>query len=225
MTYEAVVIPVDETQPARVVTYQSQRDLLPLLRREIGCDLVDSTPQLPSKFGPFRLWVDDIGLFRTPIEHNDRAIGLCRVAGYDVPDLAGTAVVTGGHTARGDTATIPPQLRNLLLEALAPPPAPTDTAGRRAQPSPSPTLGNPTPRALPAPGDDLSPSRGPDQQARSQNQHSNNRHTTNPHSPTESSTTLPGSTLPGSAGNTHRAPHRPTGPTSSPRNNEGPSRA
>jgi hypothetical protein len=54
------------------------------------------------------LWLDDVGLLKRPIEHNDRAIALCRVVGYVVADLAGTAVITGGATGAGDARTIPP---------------------------------------------------------------------------------------------------------------------
>jgi hypothetical protein len=118
VTYQAVVIPADVTKPVHVVEYEQQSDLLHLLYREIGCDHVDATPQLSSRFGQFVLWLDDVGLLRRPIEHNDRATALCRATGYDVPDLAGTAVVTGGANAAGDTRTVPPELRDRLLRGF-----------------------------------------------------------------------------------------------------------
>jgi hypothetical protein len=121
-SYQAMVIPADNATSVRVVQYARQSDLLPLLHREIGCDYVDATPELPSRFGSFVLWLDDVGLLKQPVEHNERAIALCRAVGYDVPDLAGTAVVTGGVGGEGDTRTLPPVLRDWLKDAFRQPP-------------------------------------------------------------------------------------------------------
>lgn len=107
-SYEAVVIPADVAKPVHVVDYSSPQDLLHLLYREISCEYVDATPELPSRFGSFVVWLDDVGLYKRPIEHNDRAIALCRAVGYNVADLAGTAVVTGGVDGAGDTRTSHP---------------------------------------------------------------------------------------------------------------------
>jgi hypothetical protein len=120
VTQEALVVPVDVLEPVRVVEYSGPQDLLDLLYRQIGCDHEDPTPELPSRYGSFVLWLDDVGLLKRPIEHNDRAIASCRAVGYDVADLAGTAVITGGATGAGDTRTIPPALRDRLLSTLQP---------------------------------------------------------------------------------------------------------
>jgi hypothetical protein len=117
-SYQAMVIPADGTKPVRVVGYARQSDLLSLLYREIGCEHVDATPELSSRLGPFVLWLDDVGLLMQPVVHNDRAIALCRAVGYDVADLAGTAVVTGGVGDEGDTLTLPPVFRDWLLHAF-----------------------------------------------------------------------------------------------------------
>lgn len=119
MAYEAVVIPADRTKPVFVVTCRMLRELKPLVRSTIGGEGVASTRQLPSNFGPFRLWADSDGFHRRPVDRNDRAIRLCQVAGHDVVDLAGTAVVTGDLTSSSQIATVPPPLRNLLLMAFA----------------------------------------------------------------------------------------------------------
>lgn len=136
MTYEALLIPAMVLEPVRAVEYSQPGDLSHLLRREIGCDIVDRTPQLRSRFGPFILWLDDVGLHQHPIRHNDRAIALCRAVGYDVADLAGAAVVTGGAAGSGDIRTIPPALRDWLLRAFNRPPAATagvEPVKRRAE--------------------------------------------------------------------------------------------
>jgi hypothetical protein len=133
MAHEALVIPSDVLEPVRLVEYSRPQDLLDLLYREIGCDHVDTTPELPSRYGSFVLWVDDVGLLKQPIEHNDRAIGLCRAIGYDVPDLAGTAVITGGADGTGDTRTIPVGLRDHLLGVFQPTPVEPADAGVRAE--------------------------------------------------------------------------------------------
>jgi hypothetical protein len=114
-TGQALVIPADMQQPVRVIEYSRPDELLEVLYREIGCDYVDATPELPSRAGCFVLWLDDVGLLKRPIEHNDRAIALCRAIGYNVADLAGTAVVTGGTDGAGNTRTIPSALRDQLL--------------------------------------------------------------------------------------------------------------
>jgi hypothetical protein len=133
MVHEALVIPVDVLVPVRVVEYSRPRDLLDLLYREIGCDYVDATPELPSRHGSFVLWLDDVGLLKQPVEHNDRAIALCRAVGYAVADLAGTAVVTGGAEGSGGTRTIPAALRDHLVSIFQPVPgelADTEAAER-----------------------------------------------------------------------------------------------
>ena len=115
--HQALVIPADPTLPVRVMEYANPGDVTRMIRSEIGCHTLDLTPQLPSRFGRFVLWVDDNGLNRHPVEHNDRAIALCRASGYDVADLARTAVVTG-MDATGNVRSVPPGLRDWLLEAF-----------------------------------------------------------------------------------------------------------
>ena len=115
--HQALVIPADPSLPVRVVEYAQPREATSMIRREIGCQLLDLTPQLPSRFGRFALWVDDNGLYRQPVEHNDRAVALCRAHGYDVSDLARTVVVTGMDAA-GNVRTLPPGLRDWLIEAF-----------------------------------------------------------------------------------------------------------
>ena len=106
----ALVLPAGELpgdlDPPRTVTW-SESSLLDVLYREIGCDAVDSSPDLWTPDGAVRMWVDDEGLLRRPIVHNDRAIAICRALGYDTPDVAGVAVFTGGTDEAGGTLPVP----------------------------------------------------------------------------------------------------------------------
>lgn len=154
MTDEAVVIPADPTKPVHVVTHETFSELITLLRNTTGGDRIASTRQLPSAFGPFRLWAGSDG-FNRPVARNDRAIRLCQVArhtsGQDLVDLAGTTVVTGDLTGSSAVAAVPALLRNLLLTAFAStaqstpasaattPPTPTSTPGRRPPGHAAPT--------------------------------------------------------------------------------------
>ena len=115
--HQALVIPADPSLPVRVMEYAHPREVTRMIRREIGCQALDLTPQLPSRFGRFVLWVDDNGLYQQPVEHNDRAIALCRASGYDVPDLARTAVVTA-MDPDGNVRSLPPGLRDWLIDAF-----------------------------------------------------------------------------------------------------------
>ena len=101
----ALVLPAGELpghlDPPRTATWDgASNSLLALLYREIGCDTVDSSPDLATPDGPVRMWVDDEGLLRQPVAHNDRATAICRALGYDVPDVAGT-VARVGHLCAG----------------------------------------------------------------------------------------------------------------------------
>lgn len=115
--FQALVIPAALNQSVRVVEFAHRRELPGLIRREIGCTNVDLTPQIPTRFGPFALWLDDNGFYQQPVQHNHRAVALCRAFGYQVPDLARTAVLTA-MDGGGNVVTLPPQLRNWLLDGF-----------------------------------------------------------------------------------------------------------
>jgi len=119
--FEAVLIPADPDRDIEVVLYRKPEQLLDVLYEMIGCDCVDKTPRLTTQSGDeFRVWVDDVGLrpAEGEIEHNDRAIALCRSVGYEIPDVGGNAVVTGGDDVEGWTETVPPRLRDQILAVL-----------------------------------------------------------------------------------------------------------
>lgn len=115
---KAYVLPADITQPGWIVEWTHQSELLPLMRREIGCDLVDHGRAVHPD-GEFTIWVDDTGLTGPDPEYNDRAIGLARGGGWNVAALAGTAFITGGHDAGGNTLGLPGLLLQRLDDAVA----------------------------------------------------------------------------------------------------------
>lgn len=114
----ALVLPVAFSEMPRVVTWTGPH-LLDLLYREIGTDCIDSSPDLHTPHGRTRMWVADNGLLQPEIEHNDRAIALCRGVGYNVPDVGGVAIFTGGTDPNGDTLGIPDQLAERITEICA----------------------------------------------------------------------------------------------------------
>jgi hypothetical protein len=101
----------------RTVTW-TDGELLDLLYREIDTDCVDCA-SIHTPDGDLTMWVSDNGLLVDPIDHNDRAIGICRGCGYDVPDVGGIAVFTGGADEEGDTLGIPEHLRLRIIGACA----------------------------------------------------------------------------------------------------------
>lgn len=124
--YTALVLPAGELpgngdlHPPRTVTWGGTSGaLLDLLYREIGCDCVDSSPDLWTPDGAVRMWGDDEGLLRRPVAHNDRALAICRALGYDTPDVGGTVVFTGGTDAEGDTLTVPDGFVERIRESCA----------------------------------------------------------------------------------------------------------
>jgi hypothetical protein len=113
MSGRVYVIPAALDEPPRAVDLAP--DLLTVLHREIGCDCIDSTPNIQIAPGVgIRIWVDDTGLLTHPDEHNDRAIEMARAHGYMAPDFARTVVVTGAATDDGDT----PPLREDVIAWL-----------------------------------------------------------------------------------------------------------
>jgi len=98
-TRQALVVPADPLAPHRLITLpdgQPPAATFALIEREVGADVLGSSPVIVTEAGAFMYWVDDVSLLRDPLEHNDRVIALCRHVGYDVPDVAGTVVITGG---------------------------------------------------------------------------------------------------------------------------------
>jgi hypothetical protein len=109
----ALVLPTAFSDLPRAVTWTGER-LLDVLYREIGTDCVDSSPDLETPYGRMRMWVADDGLLQAEIDHNDRAIAICRAVGYNVPDVGGIAVFTGGTGRMGETLGLPDQLRDRI---------------------------------------------------------------------------------------------------------------
>jgi hypothetical protein len=98
MIHYGILVPADPTAEHRVVTWEGD-GLLALLYREVG-DNLDAATVVPAAGplpGGLRLWCQDDALLRPDdqIEHNDRAIALCRHFGYNVPDLGGPVVFIG----------------------------------------------------------------------------------------------------------------------------------
>lgn len=115
--HRAIVVPTALSEPARLVTF-TPTQLLDVLKREIGCEYVDSSPRLATHLGEFRMWVDDTGLVDGEIDHNDRAIAMCRTVGYNIGDVGGTAVFTGTEDEVGDTLGLPFGLWGAMLDAF-----------------------------------------------------------------------------------------------------------
>jgi hypothetical protein len=113
---KALVLPAASDERPRPACWAGGA-LLGLLYREIDTDCIDSSPDLTTPYGVMRMWVADDGLLQSEIKHNDRAIAICRAVGYDVPDVGGTAVFTGGTDDDGDTLGIPDRLCVELIAA------------------------------------------------------------------------------------------------------------
>lgn len=111
---KAYVLPADVNQPGRVVEWARPDDLLPLMYREIGCDLVDHGRVVYPE-GEATIWVDDNGLVGLDPDYNDHALGVARGGGWNAAAIAGTVFITGGHDVDGETLG----LSDLLLSRIA----------------------------------------------------------------------------------------------------------
>lgn len=114
---EMLVVPAEWNAEVRVA-YFADVVLLKLLYQEIGTDCVDKSPDLWTPIGTMCMWVADDGLLRPKIEHNDRAIALCRAVGYNVPDVGGVAVFTGGADEAGRTLGLPASIKDAIVNSL-----------------------------------------------------------------------------------------------------------
>jgi hypothetical protein len=118
VTGRVYVLPAPLIEPPRAVEMTS--DLLPVLYREIGCDCVDATPPIPLAPGvEITLWVDDTSLLTHPEDHNDRALALARVHGYNAPNFTRTVVITGGVDRHGDTLPLPEDVISWLDDVFS----------------------------------------------------------------------------------------------------------
>lgn len=113
----ALVVPADVDLAIRLVEFTDsgqQRQFEDL----IGCreGYLDRSPRLYTAAGEMRMWVDEVGLLVKHIEHNDRAIAVCRAIGYQVPDVGGTAIFTGGDSEDGEVTLGLPE--PLILEFI-----------------------------------------------------------------------------------------------------------
>lgn len=120
MTRRAIVVPAPLDQPVRLVEWEKDFQLLGILQRETGYEWIDGSPQIHTPSGTVCMWVGDDSLLQDSVDHNDRAIGLCRACGYNVPDVGGTAVFTGGADEDGETLSIPAELISLISMAVDP---------------------------------------------------------------------------------------------------------
>lgn len=111
MQHVGILIPADHRKPVRRFSWNRENELLPQLYREIGRDLDAATicgsDKLP---GGLRLWCQDDGLQKAEPEYNDRAIALCRWAGYDVAALAGPILIIGGIRGEDEAGLHPATL-------------------------------------------------------------------------------------------------------------------
>lgn len=120
MTRRAIVVPPNVADPIRLVEWEHDHELLAILQRETGYEWVDSSPQIHYPAGTICMWVGDDSLLQDVVDHNDRAIGLCRACGYNVPDVGGPAVFTGGADEEGETLSIPDELLEIISVAVDP---------------------------------------------------------------------------------------------------------
>lgn len=98
----AVVIPAVDHDPIRIITFTEQ-SLLTDLYREIGVDELGWSGLLHTPVGDMRMWCDDNGLIREGgYLRNERALSVCWWIGYQVEEVAGTVVFTGGEGLEGE---------------------------------------------------------------------------------------------------------------------------
>lgn len=100
------MLPADMTVAPYPVEWATERELLPLLHREIGCEYVDSF-RIRHPLVDLAVWVDDTGLLADTVVHNDRALTFARTLGYMAEALAGNAVLTGPPDPGGDMTGLP----------------------------------------------------------------------------------------------------------------------
>lgn len=122
MSKRAIVIPTDPAKPLRIIEF-TEADLNDQLHREIGVEpgYLGYSPRLETPLGGMRMWVDDEGLMRSNVVHNDRAIAACRGVGYNVDDVAGVAVFTGGDDGGGNTLGLSEALIDEFAHAFGEP--------------------------------------------------------------------------------------------------------
>jgi hypothetical protein len=106
------VIPVSTAEPVRVISQTVETDL-GVLRAEIGSERLDHADFL-TPWGPIQLWVGGDSLLGPRIEHNLRAISLCRDFGYNVADVGGVAVITSYERPSGASVSPPTQVLDYL---------------------------------------------------------------------------------------------------------------
>lgn len=121
-TKRALVVPTDPAKPLRIIEF-TEADLNDQLHREIGVEpgYLGYSPRLETPVGTMRMWVDDEGLMRSNVVHNDRAIAACRGVGYNVDDVAGVAVFTGGDDGGGNTLGLSEALIDEFAHAFGEP--------------------------------------------------------------------------------------------------------
>lgn len=127
MTHYGILVPPDPAPgetlaPHRIVTWEDRPEgggLLAMLYREVGHTLDAATvvPDGGPVPGGLRLWCLDDGLLADDPDYNDRALGICRWFGYNVPALAGSVVFIG-CPAGEDEAGLHPSMRAWLSDGL-----------------------------------------------------------------------------------------------------------
>ena len=103
MTHTGILVPADETQPHRLVTWEDTPS-------------GDGLLALPVP-GGLRLWCPDDGLMVDEPDFNDRAIGICRQFGYNVDALAGPVVFIGAVQGEDETG-LDPTFQAWLVDGL-----------------------------------------------------------------------------------------------------------
>lgn len=109
-----ILIPAAPHEPHVTIRWPHPAKLLPELYHALGTDNLDYasvTPERPDWPGGLRLWCRGDSLLQPEPDYNDRAIGLCRAAGYNVEALAGPVVFLGNQRAAEDEVGLHPQMK------------------------------------------------------------------------------------------------------------------
>lgn len=117
MTRTGFVIPADPAQPCHAVEWDRDVDLLPLLRREIGCRWVETVSVEIDGAGTVVVWVDEDGLCTRPYVDNDRFNAFAAKLGQP-RRIVGTVVLTGDADDECDAAGLPAELLAELPAAI-----------------------------------------------------------------------------------------------------------
>lgn len=80
-----------------------------VLRREIGAHRVNTAPST-HPWDPVQVWVADDSHLGSSIDHNQRAIDLCRDHGFDVQDAGGVAVIISYDPSTGESVDPPAEV-------------------------------------------------------------------------------------------------------------------